>query len=114
MPGNTLGPRAYFRYVSDSGVNYNILTDVDVGTAGGLVQATTGAQRKPGGFELRGVYAEATVGGRLVRKFVPCSATSPAYNTDVSTAITIDGSNFLTTGRRGERASFPRFTPDPG
>lgn len=113
MPGNALGPRGYFRYVSDTGKAYNILTDVDLGTAGGLTLASTGADTLPRKFECRGVYAEGTVAGRVVRRFVPCAADSAAYNSDVSTAITIDGSNFLTTGRRGEKASFPKFTPTP-
>lgn len=113
MAGNTLGRRAYFRYVSDSGTNYNILTDVDLGLAGGLVEATTGAPTLPQRFKVRGCYAEATVGGVKVRKFIPCAATAAIYDTDVSVAVTIDGVNFVTTGRRGERVSFPRFTVTP-
>lgn len=114
MAGNTLGRRAYFRYTSDAGTAYNILTDIDLGTAGGLVQATDGAPTLPRRFKVRGVYAEATVAGEIVRKFIPCSLLgSNAYNSDVSTSISIDGVNFLTTGRRGESMSFPRFTPAP-
>lgn len=113
MAGNTLGKRAYFRYISDSGTPYNILTDIDLGTAGGLVEATTGAPTLPRRFKVRGVYAEATVAGSIVRKFIPTSAESAAYDSDVSTAITVDGVNFATTGRRGEQASFPRFNVAP-
>ena len=113
MAGNTLGPRSYFVYPSDSGVNYNILTDDDNGLAGGLVKATAGNPRKPTGMKLRGVYVEGTVGGNLVRKFIACSPTAAIYNTDISTAVTIDGTNFLTTGRKGEQLSFPKFDPAP-
>jgi hypothetical protein len=113
MAGNTLGARAYFRYVSDSGALYNILTDVDLGTAGGLVEATTGAPTLPRRFRVRGVWAEGTVDGRVVRKFIPCADTAAIYDTDVSTAVTVDGVNFITTGRIGERASFPRFNVTP-
>ena len=113
MAGNTLGERSYFVYPSDSGVSYNILTDDDLGLAGGLVKATTGNPRKPTGMKLRGVYAEGTVNGKVIRKFVPCSATSALYNSDISKAVTVDGANFLTTGRKGEQLSFPRFDPAP-
>lgn len=113
MAGNTLGQRGYFQYVDDNGSIYNILTDVDLGNAGDLTEATTGADQLPRRFRPRGVYCEATIGGVIVRKFLVCSDTAAAYSTNSSTNVTIDGTVFQTTGRRGERVSFARFNAGP-
>jgi hypothetical protein len=111
---NTLGNRKYFVYTDDTGEQYNILTDEDLGIAGGLTVATAGNPTLPRRFKPRGVYVEAVVEGENVRKFLVCSDTSPAYASNISTNVTIDGTVFQTTGRRGEKASFPRFdAPTP-
>lgn len=107
MAGNTLGPRARVAYTSDTGDVWNLTTDADLAAASGLPAVTEGTgQRKPSGASLRGVYAQATIGGRLVRKFIPCNATAAFYDTNSSTSITIDGTAFTTTGRKGESYSF--------
>lgn len=106
MAGNTLGNRAYYVYTSDTGVAYNLLTDTDLATAAGLPQALSGNPRPPTGFQARGVYLEATIDGAIRRKFLKCNADSAAYNSDVGTNVTIDGTIFRTTGRKGESLSF--------
>lgn len=113
MAGNTLGNRRYFQYVDDNGSVFNILTDEDLGTAGELTPATVGADQLPRRFKPRGVYVEAEIEGEKVRKFLVCSDTSAAYATNASTTVTIDDTQFQTTGRRGERVTFARFDADP-
>lgn len=107
MAGNTLGPRAKVQYTSDTGDIYNITTDADLAAASGLPVAVQGTgSAKPTGFNLRGVYAQATIAGRLVRKFIPCDADATFYATNNSSNLTIDGTTFVTTGRKGESLSF--------
>lgn len=107
MAGNTLGPRGKFAYTSDTGEIYNITTDVDLATAAGLPAATPGTgSAKPTSLSLRGVYCQATIGGRIVRKRLPVNEDSALYDTDSSSTVTIDGTVFTTTGRQGESLSF--------
>lgn len=107
MAGNTLGPRGKYAYTSDTGEVYNITTDVDLATAAGLPASTAGVgSAKPTSLSLRVVFCQATIGGRLVRKSLPVNADSPLYDTDASTTVTIDGTVFTTTGRKGESYSF--------
>lgn len=107
MAGNTLGPRGKYAYVSDTGETWNIVTDADIGAASTIPAAVAGTgQRKPTGAKLRGVYAQATIGGSLVRKFIPCNADAAFYDTNAPSTITIDGTAFTTTGRKGETYSF--------
>lgn len=107
MAGNTLGPRGYYTYTSDSGVNYNILTDTDLATAMGLTPGVSGNPQLPRRFYPRIVYAEATIGGRLVRKrLVAGTNDNTVYAAEGSTTVTVDGQTFTTTGRRGEKVTF--------
>ena len=107
MAGNTLGPRRKVAYTSDTGDIWNITTDANIADASGLPDATNGVgQRKPTGASLRGVHAQATINGSLVRKFIPCNASATFYDTNNSSVVTIDGAQFTTTGRKGETYSF--------
>lgn len=118
MAGNTLGPRGKFLYIADGGVNYSLTLDGDIGAAGNLSsineQNQSGAQRKPTRFKPRVVFCEATIttgegedaSSYVARKEIPCNATSPLYNTVSASTVTIDGVQFTTTGRRGEKLSF--------
>ena len=117
MAGNTLGPRAKFVYTSDSGQAYVMTLDEDLGTAAGLPQrnATSGtAVRAPGRFKPRVVFVEGTITtgegedatSRTVRKELVCNRTSALYNTESASTVTIDGVEFTSTGRRGEKLSF--------
>lgn len=108
MPaGNTLGSRKWFKYTSDGGTDYSFLTDVDLGTAGGATQDAT-LPNFPRRFQPRVVFIEATIGGVKVRKNLIVSDPASALYTAVTTQnVTIDGTAFATSGRRGEQVSFP-------
>lgn len=116
MAGNTLGKRAKFIYTSDSGQAYVMTLDEDLGTAAGLPQrdATNGgnAVRRPTRFKPRVVFVEATIEGEeegdsyVARKELVVNATSALYNTNSAATVTIDGTEFTSTGRRGEKLSF--------
>lgn len=106
MPnGQTLGPKRYFGYDSDSGTQYSLLLDETLGLAGGLTLDDT-KPPAPRRFKPRGVYVEAIVNGTKARKFIICDPTSPLYDADASTNVTIDTIVFASTGRRGEKLSF--------
>lgn len=103
---NVLGQRGYYAYTDDSGNQYKYQTDRDLGTAVGA-ELEAGLDDLPRRFRPRGVYVEATVSGRRVRKFVICpTADNAIYAANASQGVTIAGTVFETTGRRGERVTF--------
>lgn len=107
MAGNTLGPRGRYAYTSDTGEVYNITTDVDLATAAGLSASTPGTgSAKPTQLSLRKVFCQATIAGQIVRKALTVNADSALYDTDAASTVTIDGTVFTTTGRKGESLSF--------
>lgn len=103
--GNTLGPRRYFRYVTDKNVNYKYQTDLNLGTAAGATLNDTDPNL-PRRFEPRYLNLQAEINGEQVRKklIVP-NVTSAAW-TDTPVEVEIDGEIYTTTGRVGERVSF--------
>ena len=104
--GNTLGPRSYYRYTADTGDVYKYLTDDTIALAVGAVLDDQ-APDLPKRFRPRYVLAQALDSGTLYRKKIVCPTIgTPAYDTDQSTDITIDGLVFSTTGRVGEKQSF--------
>lgn len=106
MAGNLLGDRRYFRYVDDLGNQYKYLTDQDLGDAVGatLDDASPDMPRR---FEPRGVWIQATVDGKRVRKFMICPTSSNAvYRSNVAQDVTVDSQTFRTTGRKGEVKTF--------
>lgn len=108
MPGNLLGQRGWYLYTADNGNQYSYQTDRDLAAA---VGATLNAsnQTLPRGLRPRGVYCQDADGNR---KFVICpSTTTAAYEADGSTTLTIDGTAFTTTGKRGERVRVPNNPP---
>lgn len=107
MPGNALGARTWYLYEADSGVSYSYLTDTDLGTAAGST-ADASFPNFPRRFKPRIVFVEATVAGKKLRKniIVPTND-STLYSPQTTQVITIDGVAFGTTGRRGEKVSFP-------
>lgn len=103
---NTLGQRGYYAYTDDVGTQFKYQTDRDLGTAVGATLNST-LPDLPRRFRPRGIYVEATVSGRRVRKFVICpTADNEAYASNASQVVTIAGTAFNSTGRRGERATF--------
>lgn len=110
MPGNTLGARSYYKYVADDGNIYSYLTDVDLGAAGGGLNDAT-FPNFPRRFKPRVVFVESMIGGKKVRKnLIVALPQSPVYMSSVTQLLAIDGTSFYTTGRRGEKASFPTPT----
>ena len=107
MAGNTLGRRGWHLYVDDLGVKYCFLTDRDLGAATAAPLDDT-FPRLPRHIRPRGVHAQATIGGKVVRKFLVCSTPeSTVYAEATSQPVTVDTLVFATTGRRGEVVSFP-------
>lgn len=103
MAGNILGARRYYSYTTDNGDAYKYQTDENLGSAVGATLNDTNPDL-PRRFQPRGVYVENSTGQR---KFVICPTTSTTvYNQNSSTDITIDGTTFSATGRRGERMTF--------
>lgn len=106
MPANSLGARSYYGYTADSGDTYSYLTDDDLATSVGAT-LEDGNEPFPRRFKPRGVYVQATVAGKVLRKFVICpDSTAAPYSQNTSATVTIDGTAFKTTGRRGESMSF--------
>ena len=109
MAGNLLGERRYYAYTSDTGVAYKYQTDEDLGTAIGATLNDTNPDF-PKRFKPRGVYCKDTDGKS---KFVICpTTTNSTYSADASTTLEIDGVDFKTTGRVGEKRSFGANPPE--
>lgn len=116
MAGNILGRRSYYRYTSDTGTNYSILTDDTLAAAVGLV-ADASNPAPPRRFEPRVLFVEFNSNAGVKRKELVIGDTTQAnYSSNVSTDVVIDGVTFSSTGRKGEKLSFPRNSdaPDPG
>lgn len=114
MPeGQYLGTRTTYNYQMENGDEIQLVLDTTIGSiaSNDLVPATTGdgSTPKPLRFEPRGVYWEGELDGAKKRKFVPCNPTAPLYLSNTSTTLTIDGVAGRTTGRRGEKLSFPKL-----
>ena len=111
MPeGQFTGSRNDFEYISDSGTIYKLeLDETNASIAAlGLALSTppSTAINKPTGFKPRVVFWQGLLGGVLKRKELVCNPTSTAYQSDVAVAITVDGVDGVTTGRRGGKLSF--------
>lgn len=106
MAGNTIGVRRYYKYTSDLGTDYKYQTDADLGEAVGATLDDT-LPNLPRRFKPRGVFVETVIDGRKVRKFLICPTTdNEVYGADASQTVAVDGTNFFSTGRKGEMLSF--------
>ena len=107
--GNRLGPRATFEYETDSLETILYQADRSVGIAVGNTLATTAA--RPSSINTRYltgryVLVEA-VGDPNVRKRIFIGdRLNTLFSGDTSQTVTINGVEFQTTGRVGERVSF--------
>lgn len=104
MAGNLLGARSWYLYTADDGTNYSYQTDDDLATA---VTATLSDANGtlPRGLRPRGVYCKDAAGNK---KFVIVpSVTNTVWTAVGSTTLTIDGTAFTTTSKRGERVRIP-------
>jgi pectate lyase len=117
MPeGQYTGQRQSYIYETDSGEAYVLLLDATLGglNGTGLVVATAanaaGATPAPKRFKPRVVFWQGTLGTRTVRKQVVCGTVDATlYARDVSQALTIDGAQGSTTGRKGEKLTFVKL-----
>lgn len=113
MPsGQTLGNRAYFAYTADDGSVYSLQLDETLGLAAGLTPDIL-APNRPINFKPRYVLYEGVVDGKKVRKRLVCNSNFLAYNTDQTATTVIDGVGYQSTGRVGEKLSYPRNPPAP-
>lgn len=111
MPGNRLGNKTKVEYTSDLGTKYLLTIDDDliISNSGLTVAgATTTAVPAPKRFKPRGVYAQQFIAGQgFARKFlIAGTAAAGLYATNSPQTVAIDGEDFVTTGRRGERQTF--------
>lgn len=112
--GQYQGKRGYYLYTSDVGEVYVIQTDQTLATVAGtgLIPATRqsvgNANRPPVRFKPRGVHWQGELGGRIVRKFIVCNSGTDnvLFSSGFSVGVTIDGVAGVTTGRRGESATY--------
>lgn len=110
MPeGQFSGEKKAYLYVTDDAKTILIRLDATLGDIPecGLTAAIAGDtfEAKPAGFKPRVVFWEGTLNGKKVRKSLTCNNTGTIYS-DTSQALTIDGTDGATTGRRGEALSF--------
>lgn len=112
MPeGQYTGSRKSYTYTSDDGQKYRLVLDSTLAEVAGVnlppSTQTDGGFPKPIRFKPRGVYWQGELDGTTRRKFLVCNLPSTLYGASISTELTIDGVAGKTTGRRGEKLSFP-------
>lgn len=119
LDGNRMGPRNRYLYQSDDpNIYYIISTDADLAVAGfGDVAdapevydptnppATGTVCPAPKRFKPRVVFLQDPVSGAR-KEVVAFYNTATAYTRTVGENVTIDGLQFVSTGRRGEKLSF--------
>jgi hypothetical protein len=122
MPeGQFSGERRTYLYTTDDGQEiYLLLLDrtlAELAGTGLLVANTvtaTAASPKPQRFEPRVVFWQGEIGGRTVRKQLVCGTVSSAlYALNTSRDLIVDQIPGSTTGKKGERLSFPKLEPAP-
>lgn len=123
MPeGQYSGTRTTYEYTSENDVVYLLTLDTTLGdlSEAGLVAATSGTEgvSPPKRFKPRVVFWEGVLGGRKVRKELVCEANSTLYDSATSQALTIDGVEGFTTGKKGEKFTFLKLgaaavSPEP-
>lgn len=115
MPeGQFTGDRATYNYTMDNGTEIQLVLDSTLAsvTNTGLTLASSGdgSISKPTRFEPRGVFWQGELGGKVKRKFIVCDNDSTLFASNTAQEITIDGVAGQTTGRKGEKISFPKLT----
>lgn len=116
MAGNLLGNREKYVYVSDDLKSYGYTTDEDLAVAGlGPAAAaptvydpanppTNYCGSFPRNFKPRVVFVQDADGNR--KELIAASPSANLYQTNLAKPVTIDGVQFTSTGRRGEKMSF--------
>jgi len=117
MTWNRLGSKTDYVYTSDSGDTYSVSTDDDLAVAGlGAGAAAPVAydpDSPPANFlgplprrtKPRVVFAQAD-SDRARKDLIAFDPTADLYATTARQAVTIDGEDGETTGRRGEKFTF--------
>lgn len=117
MTWNRLGSKTDYVYTSDSGNTYSVSTDDDLAVAGlGAGAAAPVAfdpENEPANYvgpfprraKPRVVFAQADADGAR-KELIAFSPTANLYQTVSRQAVTIDGEDGVTTGRRGEKFTF--------
>lgn len=116
MAGNLQGPRAKYVYEADDGSTYSVTTDQDLAVAGlGAADAApvefdpasppaNYSGQFPRGAETRKVFVQDANGNR--KALTAFDLTADLYATTLPQTVSIDGVNFTSTGRKGERVTF--------
>lgn len=115
--GQRTGERVAYLYVTDDNRVYTILRDITLGDIPGcgLERATTASVTNgdlPRRLKPRGVYWQGQIGNVRYRKFLICNRTGALYIGDTAQNLDIDGDSGVTTGKKGESASFIKL-PSP-
>lgn len=111
--GNVLGKRATFTYTTDGNEEVVFQQDRSVGLAIGNTLAT--ASTRPtsvNGRYLRGRYVlvQGKTDPSLKKRIICGTADNSAFAAEGSTELTINGVEYVTTGRVGEAVSFLRVS----
>lgn len=102
--------RFSYSYTSDNGFNYNVTLEVDVAAAAG---ASAGGADLPswgnhaGRNKLRGIHGITADGTQ--KAFLPCMTQANMESIFNSGGFSIGSTNYVVTGRRGERFTAGRL-----
>ena len=117
MTWNRLGAKADYVYTADDGSTYSYTTDTDLAIAGlGAADAAPvvfDPENPPANYrgrfptraKPRVVFCQADADGAR-KELVAFDSTADLYSTVSRQAVTIDGEDGETTGRKGERFTF--------
>lgn len=112
MAGNSLGPRALYNYIDDNGNQGVYLTDVNLGSAINATLAGSGDPRvKLYGLRKRYVLCENADGTKKKRVTCPTNDSTAFL---AGGTLSIDGEEFIVTGRVGEAQTFGKGSVSAG
>lgn len=109
------GTKAWHVYTDDKDNLWSVYMDTTLAALGGLPLATAGSvpAEKPRRLKMRRTYYKAADSTSKYRGFIPTGSTAltpteghVGWN-NVSSAITVNGVACVTTGRTGEKNTFP-------
>lgn len=111
MPeGQFSGARSKYKYEADDGTVVALLLDETLGDieGNGLTKRASGdvTVNKPLNFKPRVVFWKGILNSKEVRKEIVCNHNGTLYRSSSPVALTIDGVDGETTGRRGEKLSY--------
>jgi hypothetical protein len=115
--GNILGERGVFVYQNDSSVSFNISLDRSVSEAIGndlSTIATLPILRASGRKPIRPRYMllQQVTNPRVRKRAIVCDLVNSLFLSSAASIVTINGVEFVVTGRVGEARSTLVLTPD--